>query len=155
MSSSVCIVEYQDRHQESFKTLNLEWLKEFHLLEDRDLEALDHPRKTIIDQGGVIYIALADNEVVVGSAAVIYEHGEYELAKMTVARSHRGKGISKILLRKCVEFVKARAADKLILYSNHQLTEAIDLYAKFGFVHVPVTDSPFVTADVKMVMDLR
>lgn len=154
MSTLVSIVEYNDSHQEAFKALNMEWLREFHLLEDRDLEALDHPRQTIIDHGGVIYIALAGADVV-GSAAVIYEHGEYELAKMTVARSHRGKGISKILLNRCVDFVKVRGAQQFILYSNHQLREAIDLYEKFGFVHVPVTDSPFVTADVKMAMRLQ
>jgi putative acetyltransferase len=149
MNSSLTIIEYQDEHQPTFKALNLEWLEKFNLLEDRDLVALDNPREAIINSGGIIYLAMIDNKVI-GSAAVIYEHGEYELAKMAVEKEFRGRGISKILLDKCLEFTKQKGAKKIMLYSNSQLRSALGLYKSYGFKDIVLKDSPFVTADVKM-----
>ncbi len=152
--SSFTLVEYADVHQSAFKSLNVEWLVQFNLLEPRDLEALDNPRETILDGGGAIYLAMAGDEVI-GSAAVMVDHGEYELAKMTVAKSYRGQGVSKALLGRCIDFARSRKASRLILYSNHQLTSAIRLYESYGFRHVEFSDAPFVTADVKMELAFR
>lgn len=151
--STVKIIEYEDKYQPQFKQLNLEWLERFNLLEDRDLVALDSPREAIMDHGGVIYLAKIDNQII-GSAAVIYEHGEYELAKMAVDQAHRGKGISKILLDKCLGFVREKGAAKILLYSNSQLTTALALYKRYGFKDVVLENSPFETADVKMELTL-
>ncbi len=74
----------------------------------------------------------------------------YELAKMAVTASFQGKGISKLLIEKCLEPAKKFNAKKIMLYSNSQLTAAIALYAKYGFKHIDASDSPFVTADIKM-----
>jgi N-acetylglutamate synthase-like GNAT family acetyltransferase len=50
----------------------------------------------------------------------------------------------------CLQKVKELGGEKLFLFSNHQLQTALKLYEKYGFKNVEVTDSPFVTADVKM-----
>lgn len=149
MNSLLAIIEYQDKYQPMFKALNLEWLEKFNLLEDRDLVALDNPREAILNNGGIIYLAMIDNKVI-GSAAVIYEHNEYELAKMVVDKDYRGRGISKILLDKCLEFVKQKGAGRIMLYSNSQLKSALALYKSYGFKNIALEDSPFATADVKM-----
>jgi putative acetyltransferase len=149
MNSSVSIIEYDDIYQPIFKALNLEWLEAYKLLEELDLKALNNPRETILDSGGVIYLAMVKNEVI-GSAAVIAEHGQYELAKMVVAKEHRGKGVSRMLLDKCIAFVRNAGAEKIILYSNSQLTSALSLYKSYGFQNIVLKDSPFATADVKM-----
>jgi putative acetyltransferase len=79
------------------------------------------------------------------------EHeGVYELAKMAVIEKHRGKGISKLLLQRCLQEATRLQAKKITLFSNHQLQTALKLYEQFGFNHIPVEDSPFLTADVKM-----
>ncbi|RYG41647.1 MAG: N-acetyltransferase, partial [Chitinophagaceae bacterium] len=105
---------------------------------------------TIIDRGGYIWLALA-GETAIGSAALMKEGDhEFELAKMAVAPAYRGKGISKILIETCIEKAKDTGAKKLTLFSNHQLLTALKLYEKYGFYHVPVVNSPFETADVKM-----
>jgi putative acetyltransferase len=147
--TELMIINYEDKYQPSFKALNLEWLVKYNLLEERDLEALDHPRETILENDGAIYLAVKDDQVI-GSAAVISDHGEFELAKMAVAEHFRGHGVSKILLDKCIEFTRQKGAKKLILYSNSQLTAALALYKSYGFTDLVVKDSPFVTADVKM-----
>ena len=115
---------------------------------------LDDPGGIILDPGGFIWLAEADGEIV-GSAALIKEHeGVYELAKMAVTTTHRGKGISKLLIEQCINRAKEIGAEKLTLFSNHQLQTAISLYEKYGFRHVALHDSPFETADVRMELAL-
>lgn len=144
------IIDYTDAHASDFKRINLEWLEKYNLLESHDIQMLDNPRAVIIDTGGVIFLA-EDNGAIIGSAALLHEHdGIYELAKMTVVPTWRGKGISKLLLEKCIDTARTLGAKKVILFSNDQLQTAIGLYQQYGFEHIAVTDSPFTTANVKM-----
>jgi putative acetyltransferase len=144
------IIEYKDQYQPAFRALNVAWLDQYNLKESHDLEILDDPRKHILLNGGVIYLALHQGEVV-GSAAIIKEPDDtYELAKMGVAPTHQKMGISKLLLERCLAKARELGAVRVILFSNHQLKAALGLYEKYGFQLVPVKDSPFVTADVKM-----
>ncbi len=148
------IILYEERYKEDFRSLNLEWLEKYNLAESHDLEILDDPRSTILDHGGFIWLAVAD-ERVVGSAALIkVTNDEYELAKMAVAADYRGRGISKLLIQTCISQAKKIGAKKMTLFSNHQLLTALKLYEKYGFYYVDVEDSPFETADVKMEMIL-
>jgi putative acetyltransferase len=147
---SIKIIPYRSEHHAIFKQLNLEWLDKYNLTESHDLMVLDDPQATILDRGGFIWLAFADDKVV-GSAALMKEHeGEYELAKMAVTADYRGRGISKLLIEACLAKAKEIGAKKLLLFSNHQLQTALKLYEKYGFYHVAVEDSPFETADVKM-----
>ncbi len=144
------IIEYKEKYANDFKRLNLEWLEKYDLTELHDLEIINDPQSTILDTGGCIYLAKSGDEIV-GTAALIKEgDGMYELAKMAVTSSFQGKGISKLLIEKCLEAAKKFNAKKIMLYSNSQLTAAIALYKKYGFKHIDASDSPFVTADVKM-----
>jgi len=146
----ISIIEYQERYAGDFRELNLEWLDKYHLTESHDLAVLDDPKGTILDRGGHIFLALTDGRIV-GTAALMKEHDDcFELAKMSVAPAYRGKGISKLLMSRCLDKAREIGVKRLILYSNSQLQTAIRLYTQFGFQHVPVVDSPFVTADVKM-----
>ena len=152
--SNIQIIEYCDDHAKAFHDLNLEWLEKYNLTESHDLEVINDPRGTIIDPGGCIYLAEADGEIV-GSAALAScgEH-EYELAKMAVTDAWKGKGISKMLIEKCIAKARELGAKRITLFSNHQLTTAIGLYEKYGFRHIEVVDSPFETADIKMELEL-
>jgi putative acetyltransferase len=148
------LILYEDQYAADFRRLNLEWLEKYNLTEAADLEVLDDPRGTILNGGGVIYLARIGNEIV-GSAALIKEHDNiYELAKMAVSPAWQGRGISRVLIEKCLEAAHEFKAKKIILFSNSQLQTALKLYEKYGFIHVPVEDSPFVTADVKMELNL-
>ena len=150
MDTAVKIIEYSNEYHNDFRSLNLEWLDKYNLTEPADLMVLDDPQGTILDRGGFIWLAMAENKAI-GSAALIKEHeGEYELAKMAVTAEYRGKGISKQLIETCLSKAKEIGAKKLLLFSNHQLQTALKLYEKYGFYHVAVEDSPFETADVKM-----
>ena len=150
MKNGVEIIEYESKYHAEFKKLNLEWLDKYALTESHDLMVLDDPKGTILDRGGYIWLAKVANEIV-GTAALMNEgHGIFELAKMSVTKEWQGKGISKLLIETCLKKAKEIPANKLTLFSNHQLITALNLYEKYGFRHVEVKDSPFATADVKM-----
>jgi len=144
------IIPYSDEYASVFKVLNLEWLDKYNLTESHDLLILNDPKGTIIDKGGVIFLARSGDEIV-GSAAIINEgHDTYELAKMTVSTAFQGKGISKLLLQHCLDKAKELQVHTLILFSNHQLVRALKLYEQYGFRQIPVVNSPFHTADIMM-----
>ena len=144
------IIEYSEQYAGDFRELNLEWLNKYGLAESHDLEIINDPKKTILDRGGFIYLAKSGNDIV-GTAGLAKEgEGIFELVKMAVAPAFQGRGISKVLLEKCLEKARERKARKIFLYSNSQLIPAITLYQKYGFIHIDASNSPLVSADVKM-----
>ena len=146
------IITYESRYQPDFKRLNLEWLDGYGLTESHDLAMLDDPDGMIINANGMIFLA-KDNDEIIGSAGVLQDHhhtGDYELVKMFVSPAYRGKGISKLLLDRCIHHARELGGRKLILFSSTKLQTALKLYEQYGFKHVAVTDSPFETADVRM-----
>jgi len=58
-------------------------------------------------------------------------------------------------MEKCLKKAEELGARRIILFSHSSLNQAISLYKKYGFEHVEVIDSPFATANVKMVLDLK
>lgn len=148
------IIEYIDKYHADFKGLNLEYLDKYNLTESHDLIILDNPEEIILARGGYLWLAKAGEEIV-GTVGIMPEgHGIFELIKMCVAESWRGRGISKLLMETCLQKAKELGGKKIILFSNHQLQTALKLYEKYGFKNVEVKDSPFETADVKMELDL-
>jgi GNAT superfamily N-acetyltransferase len=149
------VIDYADPFASDFKRINLEWLDKYHLTEEPDLRILNDPKGTVLDCGGVIYLARKHDKII-GSAALIKEHdGVYELAKMTVIPEYRGKGISKLLIEKCLDKARQLHAKSVILFSNSQLKAALNLYTTYGFKHIELMDSPLKTADVKMELVLE
>ena len=153
MDNAVEIIEYDEKYHSDFKRMNLDYLDKYNLTESHDMIILDNPEEIVIRSGGFIWLAKAGGEIV-GTVGIMPEgHGIFELIKMCVAESWRGKGISKLLMETCLQKVKELGGEKLFLFSNHQLQTALKLYTKYGFKNVEVTDSPFETADVKMELE--
>ena len=153
MDNNIEIIGYDEKFHADFKRMNLEYLDKYNLTESHDMIILDNPEETVIGRGGFLWLAKAGEEIV-GTVGIMPEgHGIFELIKMCVAESWRGKGISKLLMETCLQKVKELRGEKLFLFSNHQLQTALKLYTKYGFKNVEVTDSPFETADVKMELE--
>jgi GNAT superfamily N-acetyltransferase len=148
------IIEYDQKYRRQFKEMNLEWLDRYNLTESHDLEVLNDPQATVIDTGGYIFLAVKNGDVIGSAALIPTQAGEFELAKMCVRPDWQGRGVSRVLLQKCIEKATTTKAHRIILYSNSKLQRAIGLYERSGFKHIPVTDAPFNTADVKMEMQL-
>ena len=146
----ISIIEFEPKHAAAFRQLNLEWLEKYGLTEEPDLVMINDPQKEIIDTGGFVFLAQS-GETIVGTAALIRESPtQFELVKMAVDPAFQGKGISRLLIEKCLEVAKEANAKRIYLQSNSQLTTAIALYEKYGFQHIPVKDAHYQTADVMM-----
>ena len=144
------IVPYESKYHREFRELNLEWLEKFNLAESHDLEILDDPEGMVIAEGGCIFLAMEGGKVV-GTAGLYKENDkEYELVKMAVLPEYRRTGVGKMLLEKCLAEARLRKGEKVFLYSNSQLQEALRLYEKYGFREVDILDTRYITADVKM-----
>jgi len=60
-----------------------------------------------------------------------------ELVKLYLSNTHRGKGLGKYLLEKCIATAKKMGYTHLYLESFPQFVEAIHLYQQYGFEYLP------------------
>lgn len=148
---ALTIINFKPEYSKHFYTLNIEWLKNFFVVEPFDKEVLSKPEHYIIDKGGHIFFALLNNEVV-GTVALMPKDNTFELTKMAVSPKHRGYKIGQQLMLHTIKFAKNELQlDNLILYSNRILKNAIHIYKKYGFVEIPVEEnSPYKRSDIKM-----
>lgn len=151
------IVKYHPTYAPTFKALNIEWLETFFYVEPYDKEVLSNPEKYIISKGGHIFFAILD-EKVVGTVALMpmQEPHVFELTKMAVDTTIRGKGIGQQLMAHCIAFAKAEHFNRLLLYSNTILENAIYIYKKWGFIEIPLEkDSHYDRSNIKMEFPLK
>ena len=154
--SAIDVVDYRPEHREAFLRLNVAWLEEHGLLEPADLEMLDDPEGHILADGGRIFVALRQGEVVGTCAAIRLSAERVELAKLCVVPSARGAGLARRLCEAVVDFARREGAAEIILTSHHDLAPAIRLYESMGFVHQPMpAEVRYASADVFMRLPLR
>ena len=128
------IVPFTVDYKSAFEHLNREWIEEFFEMEEEDLKTLQNPESYVIKQGGEIFFAVLDGDVVGTAAMIKTSQGIYELAKMAVAKNFQGLGIGKKLIKRCIDFSKEREATEIFLITNDSLKPALSLYLSFGFV---------------------
>lgn len=148
---AITIVPFQETYAKPFYDLNIEWLQTYFYVEEYDREVLSKPGHYILEPGGHIFFAVEDAKVL-GTVALLHrDKGVFELTKMAVFPSERGRGIGKQLMQYCLDFAKTNSFNGLYLYSNTLLENAIHIYRKFGFVEVPIPeDNPYDRSNIKM-----
>jgi ribosomal protein S18 acetylase RimI-like enzyme len=150
---NVLVTDFQSQYSSQFYQLNRLWIEESWVLEDSDKKDLLNP-EIIIHNGGQIFFAISKNEVI-GTVAMIKNSDKiYELAKMTVKSSYRGKGIANLLMDKCIEFAFKKNASEIFLISNDSLTVARNLYEKYGFKEVVLDSQKYKRGNVKMILQI-
>ena len=156
-SKEVHIVEYEDKYQSTFKSLNEEWISTYFEMEEADYKALDHPREYILDKGGRIFIALYRGEPL-GVCALIKmrdEDYDFEMAKMAVSPKAQGKNIGWLLGNEIVKAATEMGGNKLYLESNTILKPAINLYHKLGFKKIVGRPTPYSRCNIQMELLLK
>jgi putative acetyltransferase len=152
----VRIVDYEPRHRDAFRDLNLAWIEEYFVVEELDRRQLSDPERSILEPGGAILVAEIGSDVVAVCALVAAGPQHFELAKMATRKDLRGAGVGRKLILATVEKARALGAHKLSLLSHHSLAPALGLYRSVGFVEVTVpAGNPYERADVAMEMELR
>ena len=148
------IIDYQSQHQPAFAALNLAWISKDFAVEPHDEEQLGNPQKYILDDGGQIFLAKIEDEIVGTIALVKMDNETAELAKMSVTPTHQGKGISRKLCERLIEVAKSEGYSRLYLESNRKAVPAINLYLTLGFVELPMKNTPYARCDIQMEMKL-
>jgi N-acetylglutamate synthase-like GNAT family acetyltransferase len=134
--SDLRIREFTDDLAADFEAINSAWITAMYSLEAPDIEILSQPRAKIIEPGGDILFVEAEGLGVVGACALMKTgEGEFELTKMGVLESARGRKAGEFLLKAIIARAEALGATTLYLLSNRKSAAAIHLYEKLGFVH--------------------
>ena len=155
MEMNIKIIGFREDLAVYFTELNLAWLKKYFVAEPIDNEILSDPKKFIIDKGGFIFFATAEEKVVGTFALIKIDNDRYELSKMAVDEDFQGNKAGNIMLGFCMKEVKKLQATKLILYSNTKLHPAIHLYKKYGFKEAPLANPESKRANIKMEINLN
>lgn len=128
------ITSFNKKYKADFEKLNREWIEEFFQMEDEDFNTLQNPESYVIQKNGEIFFAIND-QIVIGTAAMIpFSEDVFELAKMSVKKDFQGKGVGKLLLKRCIQFAQERNANEIFLLTNDILKPALNLYLSCGFV---------------------
>lgn len=149
------IISWKPEYSEDFKNLNLQWLEEFFWVEPHDEEVLGNPEKFVIKTGGTIFLVKEKENIIACVALMKMEKSVFELTKMAVKPGYRGKKIGQRLMEHSLKYAKSQNWDKLIIYSNRKLENAIHLYKKYGFAEIPIeNNNPYSRGDIKMKLEL-
>lgn len=143
-------VPYAPKYKKAFKALNEAWIKKHWEMEPADYKALDSPTGNIINKGGCIIMALYNNQPVGTCALINMGSNSFELAKMAVDDSMRGRGIGFLLGKRVIEQAKSMRAKRIYLESNTILVPAVKLYQKLGFTRTTGHKSPYERCNIQM-----
>jgi GNAT superfamily N-acetyltransferase len=140
---------------EAFDRLNRLWITEHFSLTAEDERVLSRPREAIVEPGGAVLVAVDEAGVVQGVVAVLAAGpGVFELAKMTVDASARGRGLGARLITAAIDWSRANGGELLFLGTNTKLGPAIRLYEAAGFERTIIDDlgleNYYARADVLM-----
>jgi ribosomal protein S18 acetylase RimI-like enzyme len=144
------IVDYRAEHQPYFEKFNRSWIEENFDLEPVDIYVLQNPEEAIIKTGGAILMAIYNGEVAGTVGLRKVDNTTFEFTKMSVDSNFRRKGIAEALCYASFDRARELGATTVILYSNTVQAAAIKLYEKIGFQHLPVENTVYKRANVKM-----
>ncbi len=150
-TGEIQIVEYLPEHRIRFKEINEQWITRLYEMEEEDIKTVSDPEEYVLKGGGRIYIALYKGFPVGTCAYINLGQGVFEMIKMAVDENYRGLKIGKKIGEISMGHIRELGAKKVILFSNRKGSAvAIELYTKLGFVEVPLGESEFQRADIRM-----
>ena len=157
LTTAIQVRPFRPGDEAAFFALNEAWISKLFKLEPKDLTTLREPETQILSKGGYIYMACQLDRAVGCCALLDMGSGTFEVSKMGVAESERGKGVGRFLLQHVVDDARRLGISRLYLETNHILKNAIHLYESIGFRHLSpeeIKPSPYARADVYMEMKL-
>ncbi|WP_083568760.1 bifunctional helix-turn-helix transcriptional regulator/GNAT family N-acetyltransferase [Arcobacter sp. LA11] len=151
-NEKVEIVNFENKYAKDFKKFNEQWINRYFEMEEKDKNILENPKKYILDDGGIILVALYEKEVA-GFCGLMKSEDEtydYELTKMTVRSELQGKGIGLSLGNVIIQKARELGGKSIFLQSNTVLNPAITLYKKLGFKKVVGYSHPYERSNIQM-----
>lgn len=151
---SVEIITYLPEFKNNFIALNKAWLEEYFFVEPHDIEVFENIEEVILEPGGEIFFCLVDGNVAGTVAMQKVNDSVYEMAKLAVDKKYQGQKLSNLLVEACIDFAKAKKADKIMLMSSTKLVPALNLYKKYNFIETPLDETDYHRADIQMELNL-
>jgi DNA-binding MarR family transcriptional regulator len=110
----LAIRRFSEALADDFYRINAQWIEGMYRLEQTDIDVLRNPRERIIQPGGDILFVEAPQIGIVGTCA-LQKTGErqFELTKMGVLDSARGKKAGEFLLQAIIARAYALGCDRL------------------------------------------
>ncbi len=155
-ATDVSIVGFDPRWRDDFAALNIEWLQRWFVIEPYDRDVLHDPERFILADGGHVLLAIDTEQRALGTVALRHDgDGVFELTKMAVAPTARGRGIGRSLMDAALDLFHQLGGRELFLESSSQLAPALALYESVGFRHHPAprAGSHYARADVHMIWE--
>lgn len=148
---SLEIIPFEPKYAHSFKELNIAWLEKYFYVESHDADLLENCERTIIKKGGFIFFGKYQDAIVGCFSFIKIGENIYELGKMAVDPEYQGLKIGQALMDHAVAFAKANNWNKILLYSNTKLENAIYIYKKYGFQEIELeANTPYERSNIKM-----
>jgi ribosomal protein S18 acetylase RimI-like enzyme len=98
-------------------------------------DTIDIIRRTLDSGGKLLVLQSKTDSRICGTSWMTYDGRRIMLHHFGILPEYQGQGLSKILLSESLKFVKENGAQvKLEVHSGN--LKAINLYKKFGFVHL-------------------
>ena len=132
------IREYEPALSADFEAITRQWVSSMFKLEENDLRIIQNPQEMILDRGGTILFVEAEDLGIIGTCALMpIEGASFELTKMGVLETARGRKAGEFLIEQVLNRAEAMKMEELFLLTNQKCAAAIHLYEKFGFQHDP------------------
>lgn len=150
------IVPYDDTLEGVFADLWVPWLKQMtgNDPEHSDMPAVINPSQFYSELGGAVYFALMDGTPVGVVAVKMLTPRTYEFCKLVVQEKARGNGLGRMLVEKCIDFVKSRHGSALYLQSFNKLDVALKMYKSMGFASCPPPEGMLVVKRTEIIMKM-
>ena len=122
-------------------------------------DTTDHLYELFQQPGSIYYIA-EQNGKLLGGAGIYPTEGlpeqTCELVKMYLRAEARGRGLGKLLIKKCIEFAKGFGYLQVYIETMPELRKAMTIYEKFGFEYLngPLGNTGHYGCDVWMLKKL-
>lgn len=142
------IVQYDNRYAKDFIALNTAWIVDlFGRLKKEDIETFQNIDKEISD-GGMIYVATENDEVMATCMVRDTGGGTWEICKLAANEKLKGKGAGNAVFEQCMRYAIGRGAKKLFILSNSRLKAALHIYRKHGFQEIKLNDYEYERGDI-------
>ena len=150
INKEVRLIGYRPELQHHFEGLNMHWIKKYFTVEPMDIEVLGQPDKYIIQAGGNILFAVAEENIVGTVAIKPVDADTVEMTKMAVDEAYQGYKIGWRLAEGIISLAKEKGYKRVVLYSNTRLVPALTMYQRLGFREIPVEPGRYKRCSIKM-----